>query len=271
MKKSIYILIATLGFLVSCEEDLVIYDTANGFTQLAATSGTVTEDAGTFAATVLLGSGENANGVSVDFTVTSSDPARYTVEPASGTLEIPAGEFSADIVLNIVNNLLVDGNIDVTITLTGGSVPVGIGGEGALNVASTITIVDDDCPVDINAFVGTFDVFENFTAGVNSPLGLTDFFGEVYQLELSLAPGDPTGTKVVINNSPGFNEYIPDGTVMSFLTCDGEVIFDEGFPLVALFRVFEYTGSSYDESIGQIQCTGPLATFGDYQFTLTRQ
>ena len=272
MKKYIFSLIAALGLLTSCEEDVIVFDTPDGFVQLSATTGTVTEDTtDPVITTVELGSGENESGVSVNFTVTSSDASRYVVEPASGTIDIPAGEFSADISLSVINNIIVDGDIDVTIEITGASVPIGIGGEENFRVSRVITIVDDDCPIDINAFVGTFDVFENFTDGVNAPLGLADFFGEAYQLELSLAPNDPSGTKVVINNSPGFNEYIADGTVMSFLTCNGEVIFDAGFPTVALFRTFEYTDSSYDESIGEVQCTGPLATFGPYQFTLTRQ
>ena len=261
-------------FGISCEDlgDDRQYDVGDGFVQLNTATGIITEDAtDPLITTVQLGSGENSSGVTVDFTVTSPDPSRYTIEPASGTLEIPAGEFTADIALSIVPNIIVDGNIDVTIELTGASVPIGLVGEGNFGVSRVITIVDDDCPIDIDAFVGTFDVSENFTAGVNSPLGLSDFFGEVYQVELSLAPNDPSGTKVVINNSPGFNVYIPDGTVMSFLTCDGEVNFDAGFPTVALFATFAYTASSYDEENGVIQCTGPLANFGDYQFTFTKQ
>jgi hypothetical protein len=273
MKKYISIIVLALVALTSCEEDLLVYDTPAGFVQLSAESGSITEDTvDPIVTQVLLGSGTNESGVTVNFTVTSSDPSRFTVTPSTGSIDIPAGEFSADIALEVIDNVTADGDLDVVIELSSGnSLPIGIGGEGNFNTSRTITIIDNDCPVDINAFVGTFTVFENFTDGVNAPSGLNNFFGEIYQLELSLAPGDASGTKVVINNTPGFNEYIADGTVMTFLACSGTVLFDAGFPTVALFRTFEYDASSYDESIGEIQCTGPLATFGPYQMTFTRQ
>ncbi|NER11744.1 hypothetical protein SAMN06265375_1057 [Muriicola jejuensis] len=273
MKKYISLIVLAFVALTSCEEDLLVYDTPDGFIQLSAESGSITEDAATSIVTqVLLGRGTNESGVTVSFSVTSSDPSRYVVSPSTGTIDIPAGEFSADIEITPIDNFAADGDLDVVIELSSGnSLPIGIGGEGGFNTTRTITIIDNDCPVDINAFVGTFTVFENFTAGVNSPNGLSDFFNESYQVELALAPGDTSGTKVVITNSVGFNEYIPDGTVMTFLACSGTVSFDAGFPRVGDFRTFAYTDSSYDEVAGVIQCTGPLATFGPYQFTFTRQ
>ena len=267
------LLLLSLVFFGSCEEDLVIFETPDGFIQLAATSGSIEENnTGDLITTVLFGGRSNDSGITANFTVTSSDPSRFTVSPASGTLEIPAGQMSADIVLTPVDNFDVDGNASVTITLTdASSKPIGIGGEGLRNVSTSLTIIDNDCPITIDDWVGTYTVFENFTDGVNAPSGLSDFFTEAYQIELALAPGDITGTKVVITNTPGFNEYIADGTVMSFDTCNAKVSFDAGFPTVALFRTFEFTDSSYDESNFVIQCTGPLATFGPYQFTFTKQ
>ena len=258
----------------SCDEDLIVYDTEAGFVQLASDTGMITEDTiEPLVTEVLLGSGTNTSGVTVNFTVTSSDPSRFNVTPSTGSLTIPAGEFSGNIELEVVDNLLVDGDAEVVIELTSGSsVPIGVGGEGNFATSRTITIVDNDCPVDINAFVGTFTVFENFTDGANAPSGLSDFFEEMYQVEIALVPGDASGTKIVINNTPGFNEYMPDGTVMTFLACSGTISFDAGFPTVGGgFRNFEFDASSYDEEAGVIMATGPLATFGPYQFTFTRQ
>lgn len=257
----------------SCEEDLIVYDTPNGYVQVNAETGSIGEgSADAFVTSVLLGAASNPNGVTVNFTVASTDPSRYIVSPSSGTIEIPAGEFSADITIQPVDNLLVDGDLDIVLTLTTDNVlPIGIGGEGINAAAQTITLVDDDCPVDINAFVGTFSVAEKFTGGANAPSGLKDFFEEAYQLEISLAPNDPTGTKIVINNSPGFDVYIPNGTVMTFQACPGTVVFDAGFPTVALFRQFVYTASEYsDGATPTIKCSGPLATFGPYEFILTK-
>lgn len=272
--KNIYKYIAIVflfGTLASCEEDLTIFDTEDTFVQLASATGAVGEGDESIISTVLLGAGTNASGVSVSFTVTSADNSRFTVTPASGTIEIPAGENSADIVIAPVDNLLVDGDLDIVVELTTGSaLPVGIAGEGMEFASRAITLIDDDCPVDINNFVGVFEVFENFTAGVNSPSGLNNFFGEAYQIELALAPGDATGTKLVLTNSAGFNEYIADGTVITLNACPETITFDAGFPTVALFRTFEYDASSFDDVDAIIQCTGPLSTFGDYQFTFTK-
>jgi len=273
MRKYIALIVLALVGLTACEKDLLVYDTPDGFVQLSAETGTVTEDSPEPITTqVLLGLGSNESGVTVNFTVTSSDPSRFTVTPATGSVEIPAGEFSADIVVTPIDNVTADGDVDVVIELsTGNSLPIGIGGEGTFNVTRTITIVDNDCPVDINAFVGTFTVFENFTDGVNAPLGLSDFFGESYQVEMALVPGDASGTKVVVTNSAGFNTYLDEGTVIQFLACSGTLLFEAGNPTCAEFAVLAIDGSSYDESIGELQVTGALGGFGPYQFTFTRQ
>ena len=81
MKKYILILSA-LFVLWSCEDqEVVVFDSGNGFLQLASTSAQLTEGDESVTTTVLLGSGENSSGVTVNFTVTSSDPSRYTVTP----------------------------------------------------------------------------------------------------------------------------------------------------------------------------------------------
>jgi hypothetical protein len=255
----------------SCEEDLIIFDAKDGFAQVSTAEGSVTENAEGIVTTILLGR-NNTEGVEITFSVTSSDDSRYTVSPASGTLSIPAGENTAEIMLIPVDNFDVDGDVDVVIELTSGSsVPVGIGGEGQQLVSRTITVIDNDCPIDIESFVGVYTVFENFTGGNNAPSGLNNFFGESYQMEIDLLAGDVTGTKVVLSNSAGFNTYIVDGTVMSFDTCNAKVSFDAGPPQVALFETFVFDASIYDEVENVIQVTGPLGGFGPYQFTFTKQ
>lgn len=274
MKRLFYITLISLGLFVSCEEDLIVYDTETGFIQFSSTSSSIEEAAlgGPSVTTVLLGSGENTGGVTVNFTVTAADPSRFTVEPASGSLTIPAGEFSADIVITPIDNVLVDGNMDIVLELTSGSsVPVGIGGEGQQAVSKTITLIDDDCPVDINAFTGTFDVDEVFTSGVNEGLTLSGAFGESYQLELTAQPGDATGTKVVITNSPGFDQYIPDGTVMTLQACPGTVAFDPNPLNIALFADMTIETAVFNEGQSKVTADGPLGGFGPYQFVLTKQ
>lgn len=273
--KRIYLLaLLSLGLLVSCEEDLLVFDTETGFVQFASTAGSVEEAAlgGPSVTNVLLGAGENASGVTINFTVTATDASRFTIEPSNGSLTIPAGEFSTDIVITPIDNVTVDGNMDVVLELTSGSsVPIGTAAEGREAVSKTVTIIDDDCPVDINAFIGTFNVAEVFTSGVNEGLTLAGAFGESYQIEMVAQPGDATGTKLVITNSAGFNQYIPDGTVMTLQACPGTVVF-EPLPLnIALFADLAIEVAVFDEGGGKVTVDGPLGGFGPYQFVLTRQ
>ena len=136
--------------------------------------------------------------------------------------------------------------------------------------SKTITIIDDDCPVDINAFVGTFSVAEVFTSGTNEGLTLAGAFGESYQVEITLDPTDVTGTKLVLNNSAGFNEYFSPGTILTLNACPGTITFDAGNPTLALFAAMTVEDSSFDEGAVTIQADGPLGGFGPYQFILTK-
>lgn len=123
---------------------------------------------------------------------------------------------------------------------------------------------------------GTYSVNEQFIAGANAPFGLSDFFGESYQVELALLPGDETGRKMIVNNSAGYDTYFIPDTEVTF-ELDGRVTFDdgystEGYPVVALFNIHEIENSSYsyDGTTFTLSCDGPLATFGDYRFILTK-
>lgn len=127
----------------------------------------------------------------------------------------------------------------------------------------------------LDGFVGTYTVAEQFTGPPNAPNGLGFFFNETYQVELARMSGDATASKFVITNSAGFDSYFIDGAELTF-GFDGTLSFDDGnsedgFPVVALFRIFEYTSSSYDYDNLVLQADGPLSTFGDYQFVLTKQ
>ena len=273
MKKYLYILFASLGLLVSCEEDLVVFDEGDGFIQFSSSSASIGEGAlEPSVSTVILGAGENPDGVTVNFTITADDPSRFTIEPSTGTLTIPAGEFSADITITPVDNVTVDGDMDIVLDLTtSSSLPVGIGGEGLQAASKTVTLIDDDCPVDINNFIGTYDVSEIFTSGTNEGLTLAGAFGESYQIEMVAQPGDDTGTKLVITNSAGFNTYLTDGTVMTLQACPGTVAF-EPLPLnVALFADLTIEEAVFNEDQSKITVRGPLGGFGPYEFVLTRQ
>ena len=272
----LFYLVIALVF-TSCEQqENVMYTSEKGFVQFATASSSAIENNETATVISVLFGGkasQNTSGITVNFEVTSSDATRYAISPANGTVEIPAGEVSAEITFTPINNLLVDGNVDIVISLSNtSSVPVGLGGEGINFSAFEMTLVDDDCPIAINDWVGTYTVFENFTGGGNAPLGLNNFFGETYQVDLVLDPTDVVGNKLILSNSPGFDTYIANGTIIAFDTCNGKISMNGGNSAeVALFRDFIWDDSSYSESKFEIQATGPLATFGPYQFTLTKQ
>jgi hypothetical protein len=152
MKKYLYILFASLGLLTSCEEDLVIFDEGDGFVQVDKSSASTSEDGDAMSTSVNLGASSNESGVTVNFDVTieSGDASRFTITPSNGVLEIPAGEFSADIVVTPIDNLEADGNVVIRVDLSeSNSLPVGVAGAGLESTGTTFTITDNDCPTEI--------------------------------------------------------------------------------------------------------------------------
>ncbi|WP_299834347.1 hypothetical protein [uncultured Tenacibaculum sp.] len=268
-----FLLLSSLFVLSSCEdENPTFYKNAEGFIQFSSVSADLAEDntAG-LVSTVLFGGASNDDGITVNYTVTSDDNTRFT-DPNNGTIEIPAGERTAEIVIIPVDNARTDGNLEIVIELSATSdKPVGIGGEGVNNNTKTITIVDNDCPITIADWVGTYTVDEVITDGGNAGLSLAAAFGESYQVELSLDTTDPNGITVIVNNSAGFNTYMPNGTKIIFNTCPGTVTLDPASPLIAGFRNMTIESSEYDENNFSIKCTGPVRSDLPYEFVLTKQ
>jgi hypothetical protein len=283
--KKLFVVVAVFG-LLSCEPDRHFLDLSgfdgdfsNGWVHFEVSSRSVAEDDPEGTELVVLRSDiEGSETVTIELVATYVDDgtdatSTFTVTPSNLQVTFEAGQARAVVAIIPINNDIADGNktLEFTITNSARGAWIGYPGEARVNSAATVTIIDDDCPIDINAFVGTFSVAEQFTSGPNAPRGLASFFGESYRLILTLDPTDVTGTRVIINNAPGFDEYIPDGTVMTFLTCSGTVMFGNNEPpLIAVFRFFQFTESSYDEAASTVVVSGPLATFGPYQFILTR-
>lgn len=242
----------------------------------------------TYAVTVVRNTSNIAEDLTVGFTLTSQfltdsdfagagDDASETfgvdLEGASGaySVVIPAGRSSVQFEIRSKDDLFSSGNKELVLTLTSaGSAKLGLGSSD-IGKTLKLTIVDDDCPIAIANWVGTYTVEEKFTAGPNAPLGLSDFFAESYQVQFALDPNDATGTKVVITNSPGFDTYINNGTVMTFVTCTKQVTFDPSPVQLALFANITITGTSYSDSQFKVTVSGPLANFGAYEFVLTKQ
>lgn len=115
---------------------------------------------GAFEIPVLLASGTNESGVNVQLTFTSaSNASDFVISPADGNLTIPAGEFTSSFTVTPVDNLLTDGSKVIEVTVSS-SLPIGLPGSSDFS-STTITITDDDCPLDINEFVGTYTAEED--------------------------------------------------------------------------------------------------------------
>ena len=272
--KLILLVLALVSFCMSCEEDLLIYNPDSNFIQISdVTALTVLEDGGMAVETTFGLALPSDTDVSVSFMISSADDTRYDVSvPLTngiGTITIPAGETSASVGITPIDNFAVDGGVDITVSISESSdLPIGLAGEGLERISRSISIADNDCPIDINAFVGTFAVEEVITGGPNTGLALAAAFGEFYQLDLALDPTDASGTRLIINNNG--NEFIPDGTALSFLTCPGNVALDPSPTLIALFTTFTITSSSYSEDNPVITVDGNLGASRTYQFILTR-
>lgn len=285
INKLLYVLAFVGAFaFTSCEEEALTGVSQLGNTVYFQDSSTVvTENGGVatltiyragsdFSAAVTVGlTASSQFGEATDFFEAGADAAGTYVLSAT-SVTFGANESEASVTVTGVDDLLASGvkNITVTIGEVAGFNSGTVGG-GSFFASQVVSLSDDDCPVSIADWVGTYTVFENFTSGTNAPSGLNNFFGESYQLEATLDPTDATGTRIVFNNSAGFDTYISNGIVMTFLTCSAEVTFSEAAPNVALFRDFAYETATYTESSFTINAAGPLATFGPYQFTFTKQ
>lgn len=127
----------------------------------------------------------------------------------------------------------------------------------------------------LDVFIGTYTVDEQFIAGVNAPSGLSDFFGESYEVILTKVAGDQTASKFTITNTAGVDPYFFDGTELTF-SLEGGLSFDDGnsedgYPVLAGFELLTVESSSYNYTSSVLVATGQLGTYGEYQFTLTKQ
>jgi hypothetical protein len=255
-----------------CEEKEVLFNSSR-YVQVGNSAGiSVGEDATTPLTSTFILSGPQKTDVTVNFTTSSENDARYVVLPASRSVTIPAGEVTGEITFMPVDNFDTDGNLEVVVTIEeSSSLPVGIAGQGLYAISRTFTIIDNDCPITINDWVGTYSVTEVFSVGGgNAGLTLAGAFGESYRLNMVLDPADITGTRLIINNAPSFDPYIPNGTVLSFLTCIGEVRFSP-LPLrLASFANMNIQSQLYNEGSFSVSVNGPLGNFGAYEFVLAK-
>ena len=237
-----------LGLITSCqEEEKPNLGLDEQWLQFGEQTYTVTENsASPLVVKVFYGADTNPDGVTVNYTVVSDNPDAYEITPSGGTIEIPAGEFSADIVINPVNNAETDGNKEIVITLDNEDIPVGLAGEGLFNADTTVTITDDDCELDLSSFAGTYLANEfGYCDGcyevsitydeANDVLVLSNLYETGGTTYISLDNSDPSNPKVnfrsqelggVLQTNATYgavwatNPAASVGNLSSFRTCD---------------------------------------------------
>ena len=179
MKNFIKLFIFTIVIAFSsCEEEKnITLDVGPGFVQFDGASASLPEEStNAVTVTVLYGNTaeSNTNGINVNFTLEGANASRINITPSNGTLVIPAGETSADITIESIDNIDVDGNLEFTINLSADSdVPVGIAGEALQNVSYAITIIDNDCPIVLEDMQGTYSGTDNWYASAGGPLSVS--------------------------------------------------------------------------------------------------
>lgn len=245
--------------VIACDEDETVYTPLNFPDEafVAFEGGAVTVPEGSsddIVIKVILATVNQDANVTVDFTISSSNAVlgtHYEIVDNKSQFSIATGEYSDDILIRMIDNTDTDGNKELKITLTGNSAGANIGylGPDALGSTLNLTILDDDCPLqlvgeytelaEVEAFnVGGLTTVEKIEAGANpneywitgiySEL-FNDFWGEVFQggfgnegLVLMIDNGDGTVTipcQYMGQTLPGPWDYWISGTG-TYSSCD---------------------------------------------------
>lgn len=162
MKKIFSIFALAALFITSCSDvEEPNLGLKNQWLQFDKTDYTVSEGAGTTVKIpVLLAGSSNPNGLDVKFNVTSNSPTAYTISPSNGVLRIEPGKFVAYIEVTPINNDLIADDVVLDFTFGDNAVSIGLAGENRENKTTKLTIIEDDCPFDVNEFVGTYEALE---------------------------------------------------------------------------------------------------------------
>ncbi len=110
---------------------------------------------------VLYAADTNPNGIEVNFTYTATSTEGYTLSPSNGVVTIPAGEFIGYITITPINDDVTNEDVVFNFSLENNSIPIGIAGQGIYNTTIEVTLVEDDCPLDLSQFVGTYTAEED--------------------------------------------------------------------------------------------------------------
>lgn len=244
MKKIFYTLFAAL-ILVACGDvETPDLGKKTKWIQFGAASYNGNEGDGTIMVPIQLAADSNPDDLTVNFTVTSDDDTKYTITPSDGVITIPEGEFEAFIEITPIDNASTNDNLDINLSLENNpTYSLGLVGQGLELNTTTVTILDDDCPLDLTEFYGTYAAKEagycdgcydvTVSAGpVANTLTMSNLFDTGGTTIVELDNSDPSNP-VITYRSREFNAALqvnstfgnvwattPSTNNSSFRTCD---------------------------------------------------
>ncbi|SNT15205.1 hypothetical protein SAMN05421640_2535 [Ekhidna lutea] len=177
---------------------------------------------------VLMAAALQSSDITVDYNleITAGDADDFTLSNTSGSLTIPAGQASASLEIHPIDNVFSDGDKVLVFTITnvsGGDFTIGLPGPDGNNASVTVTIGDDDCPIDLDAYVGEWVYIDAIgkpgSCCEGSSLNGFGFTNSGGNATLTADPSDPSGTTAIFSGGPFGSDY-----TIKFLTCPQEVI-----------------------------------------------
>ena len=203
----------------------------------------------------------------------AGDDASSTVNFSSeGSIVIPAGETAGSLTAAITDDVFATGDRNINIALT--STDVGELGLSTTspNTSIDITIQDDDCPIDIATFEGTYTM---------AAVGSTGAFNDGFDLcasasrdcsgnvTLTAIASDPTGTTATIDH-PSFGNPLE----IKFVTCSSEVTVENSMDTWFGNSWFVRQGNeiigTYDDEKKSMVVVVDVANFDEFDIILTK-
>ena len=177
-------------------------------------------------------------GITFSATYTSDNDFVSEGEDASDALKVgdldgvtfAANESTTSFVVTTVDDVLPAGDVDVVFQIASVSDNKYQIGEQTGNSRDSIilTLVDDDCPIDVpGTWEGTYEVtdFPAAPGSFNEGFSVDPAVG--LQVEVELDPSDPLGASVILKPSEN-NSLLVDEIPMSFVVCPETVLIGEG-------------------------------------------
>jgi hypothetical protein len=176
--KYFFIALSSTLLLNACgEEEAQVYKGSDLFHFLTESSSTAESAVDPIEISVVY-TKTSAKSGDVNFEISSDNAVAgedYLVVNTSNTLSYGTDEYTATIKIQPIDNIIADGSKVLTVRLTNGSEKLGFDGSDALFSTHTLTITDDDCPLDLEAFVATnYTVVEEGYGEYTPTLALDD-------------------------------------------------------------------------------------------------